>query len=71
MIPEKSYNVNVLIRERIDSSCQGINRMFVLAYEDGNDRVTVDSHKRYFHPRLEIKNYNIEIHGKKFLWSAD
>ena len=40
--------------------------MFVLAYRDcvGTDRVTVDSHRRYFLPRIKIGNYNIEIHGR-------
>ena len=40
--------------------------MFVLAYEGGANRVTADSHKRYFLPRLEIKNYNTEIDGRSF-----
>ena len=40
--------------------------MFVLAYEGGANRVTSDSHKRYFLPRLEIKNYNIDIDGRNF-----
>ena len=35
--------------------------MFVIAYEDGANRVTVGSHRRYFLPRVEIKDYNIEI----------
>ena len=40
--------------------------MFVLAYEGGANRVTSDSHKRYFLPRLEIKSYNIDIDGRNF-----
>ena len=66
VIAEKSYNANVLIRVSIDPSCQGINRLFVLAYEGGDNRVTADSHRRYFLPRVEIKNYNIEIDGRNF-----
>ena len=41
VIAEKSYDANAFIRESIDSSCQGINRLFVLAYEGGDNRVTV------------------------------
>ena len=26
-------------------SCQGINRLFALAYEGGDNRVTADSHR--------------------------
>ena len=66
VIAEKSYNANVLIRVSIDPSCQGINRLLVLAYEGGDNRVTDDSHRRYFLPRVEIKNYNIEIDGRNF-----
>ena len=32
---EKSFDKNASIRESIDSSCQRINRLFVLAYEGG------------------------------------
>ena len=66
VIAEKSYNVNDPIRETIDFSCQGINKLFVLSYEGCTDRVTVNSHRRYFLPRVEIENYNIEIDGRNF-----
>ena len=62
----KSYNGNNLIGETIDCSCQGINRLIVLAYEGGDNRVTVDSHRRYFLPRVEIKICNIEIDVRNF-----
>ena len=32
----------------------------------GNNRVTADSHRRYFLPRIKIENYNIEIDGRNF-----
>ena len=63
VIAEKS---NALIGESIDPGGQGINRLFVLAYEGGDNWVTADSHRQYFLPRVEIKNYNIEIDGKNF-----
>ena len=62
----KLYDGNAFIRESIDSSCQGINRLFVLSYKGDANRVTADSHRRYFLPRVEIKNYNIEIDGRNF-----
>ena len=37
--------------------------MFVLAY---NNKVSVDSYKKYFLPRVKIENYNIEIDGRNF-----
>ena len=56
------------MRELLDSSCQGFNRLLVLAYDNtaGNNQVSVDSYKKYFLPRVKIENYNIEIDGRKF-----
>ena len=47
VIPDKTYDVNGNIRELLDSSHQGVKRLFVLAYRDqgGANRVTADSHK--------------------------
>ena len=61
IIAEKPYNANLLITASIDHSCQGIDRLFVLANESGDDSVTADSHRRYIFPRIEIKNYNTEV----------
>ena len=56
------------IRELLDSSCQGVKRLFVLVYNitAGNDQVSVDSYKIYFLPRVKIENYNIKIDGRIF-----
>ena len=56
------------IRELLDSSWQGVKRLFVLAYNNtaGNDQVSVDSYKKYFLPRVKTENYNIEIDGRNF-----
>ena len=56
------------IRELLDSSCQVVKRLFVLAYNNtaGNDQVSVDSYKKYFLLRVKIDNYNIEIDGRNF-----
>ena len=65
VIPNKTYAANWYIRELLDSSYQGVKRLFVLAYDNSNG-ITSNSHKRYFLPRLKIKNYNIEIYGRNF-----
>ena len=56
------------IRELLGSSCQGVKRLFVLAYNNtaSNNQVSVDSYKKYFLPRVKIDNYNIEIDGRNF-----
>ena len=62
----KNYN-DEYIRERLDASFQGVNKLFVLPYASGADNITNEtSYSRYFLPRLKIKNYNIEIDGRNF-----
>ena len=61
-------NEEKYIRELLDSSYQGVKRLFVLAYDNtaGGDRVSIDPFKKYFLPRVKIENCNIEIDGKNF-----
>ena len=61
-------NAEKHIRELLDSSYQGVKRLFVLAYnnKEGDNKVSVDSYKKYFLPRVKIENYNIEIDGRNF-----
>ena len=54
---------NVNLNRLIDTSFQGINRLFVLAFEDDAQRT---SNKRYYIPNVEIKDYNVMIDGKNF-----
>ena len=56
----KDYN-NEYIRERLDASFQGVSRLFVLANARGDNVANDNSCRKYFIPRLKIKNYNIEI----------
>ena len=47
----------------IDLSFQGVNRLFVLLFENENDRTV---HTKYYIPTVEIKDYNVMIDGKNF-----
>ena len=47
----------------IDPSFQGVNRLFVLSFENKDDR-TVST--KYYLPLVEIKDYNVMIDGQKF-----
>ena len=49
-------------------SFQGVNRLFVLAFNntDGNNRVKRDVSRKYFLPRVNITNYNVLIDGRNF-----
>ena len=46
----------------IEPSFQGVNRLFVLAFEDDAQRI---SRKRYYIPNVEIKDY-VMINSEKF-----
>ena len=47
----------------IDPSFQGVNRLFVLSFENEAQRT---SDKRYCLPTTEAKNYNVMIDGQNF-----
>ena len=46
-----------------DPRFQGVNRLFVLPFENENDRT---SHSTYYLPKVEIKDYNVMIDGRNF-----
>ena len=45
----------------VEPSFQGVNRLFVLAFENDDDRTACNS---YYLPTVEIKDYNIMINGE-------
>ena len=47
----------------VEPSFQGINRIFVLAFENDDDRISDDE---YYLPTVEIKDYNIVVNGENF-----
>ena len=61
----KNYK-NEYIREQLDASFQGVNKLFVLPYESGDNISNENSYRKYFLTRLKIKNYNIEIDRRNF-----
>ena len=54
---------NPNINHLIETSFQGENRLFVLAFENDNHRTI---HDRYYLPNVEIKYYNVMINGENF-----
>ena len=47
----------------VEPSFQGVNRLFVLAFENNTQRT---SNSSYYLPNEEIKNYNVMINGENF-----
>ena len=54
---------NPNLHHLVEPSFQGINRLFVLAFENDNDKT---SDEKYYLPTVEIKDYNIVINGENF-----
>ena len=52
---------NPNLNHLVEPSFQGTNRLFVLAFENDDDRT---SHDEYYLPTVEIKDYNIVINGE-------
>ena len=52
---------NPNLNHLIEPTLQGINRLFVLAFENDEQRT---SNKRYYIPNVEIKDYNVMIDRK-------
>ena len=59
----ESFRRNAYLNYLVEPSFQGINRLFVLAFEGDTQRT---SHTGYYLPNVEIKDYNITINGENF-----
>ena len=54
---------NIYFDYLLDSSFQGVNKFFILLFENRADRTV---HTGYYIPKVEIKDYNIIIVGINF-----
>ena len=54
---------NPNLNHLVEPSFQGVKRLFVLAFENDDDRTSDD---QYYLPNVEIKDYNIMINGENF-----
>ena len=57
----KTFAQNRYLNYLINPSFQGVNRIFVLPFENENDRT---SHSTYYLPKVEIKDYNVMRDGR-------
>ena len=57
----KTFAQNRYLNHLINPSFQGVNRLFVLSFENENDRT---SQSTYYLPKVEIKDCNVMIDGK-------
>ena len=54
---------NPNLNHLVEPSFQGVNRLFVLAFENDDDRT---SDEQYYLPTVEINDYDIMINGENF-----
>ena len=59
----KTFAQKRYLNHLINPSFQGVNRLFVLSFENEDGRT---SHSTYYLPQVEIKDYNVMINGKNF-----
>ena len=79
--PETPDKKTGITRFVLDAAFQGVNRLFVLAFEDTladeaadapaprnlvANRVIRDDYRKYFVPRIDITSYNVLIDGRNF-----
>ena len=57
----KTFAQNRYLNHLINPSFQGVNRLFVLSFENENVRT---SHSTYYLPKVEINDYNVMIDDK-------
>ena len=56
----KQHAQNQYLNHLVDLRFQGVNRLFVLSFENENGRT---SHSEYYIPKVEMKDYNVKIDG--------
>ena len=50
----------------LDPSFQGVNRLFVMAYNTANNQPTRNGQRKYYLPRIDLNKYNVIIDGRNF-----
>ena len=64
---EEAGNANATKYINLDPSFQGVNRLFVMAYDRADDnRATRDGRRKYYLPRIDLRKYNVIIDGRNF-----
>ena len=50
----------------LDPSFQGVNRLFVMAYNRADDQPTTNGQQIYYLSRIDLNKYNVIIDGRNF-----
>ena len=60
-------DANVFKYINLDPSFQGVNRLFVMAYNRANGQPTRNGQQKYYLPRIRLNKYNVIIDGRNFI----
>ena len=59
-------DANVFKYINLSPSFQGVNRLFVIAYNRANGQPTRNGRRKYYLPRIDLEKYNVVIDGRNF-----
>ena len=59
-------DANVFKYINLDPSFQGVNRLFVIAYNRANGQPTRSGQRKYYLPRMDLEKYNVITDGRNF-----
>ena len=62
----ENADANVSKYVNLDSSFQGVNRLFVTAYNRVDGQPNRDDQRKYYLPRIDLNKYNVIIDGRYF-----
>ena len=64
----QAHNDNNYKRYLLDANIPGLNKLFVMGFNNNavKNQVLRNSHRKYFLPRIDIKDYNALIDGRNF-----
>ena len=62
----ENADANVFKYINLDPSFQGVNRLFVMAYNRANGQPTRNGQQKYYLPRIDLEKYNVIIDGINF-----
>ena len=60
----ENADANVFKYINLDPSFQGVNRLFVMAYNRANGQLTRNVQEKYYLPRIDLEKYNVIIDGE-------
>ena len=62
----ENADANVFKYINLDPFLQGVNRLFVMAYNRANDQPTRNGQQKYYLSRIDLEKYNVITDGRNF-----